>query len=321
MLQESTVQEIKDQVSLEEDCEKLIKQKKLNPNYAVITELIKAKKILLLIGKKKKGKIQFEANTDIFDTNLLQSGITFNLKSESNIAYKMGPKTDKNLTPLFQATKFSSIIDVTNGRNKFSQILSKIFSKKGDLSNAENKLLYYLLKDIKEKQKPKKSIKFKARKMDFIDVFLQSESQIKKNPISGFEELIPPPIPKTIKKQLENPNNIIDNLYKKKIISKSDLSFLKNSTDAYFKSTRFENIPVKKTKHVPSKKRFIPWTPLRGLMKKTGGSIVSREAVETLLYFLEVRAKFLTEAALKFAKHSKRKKISESDMELAREYL
>jgi histone H3/H4 len=65
------------------------------------------------------------------------------------------------------------------------------------------------------------------------------------------------------------------------------------------------------------KRRTFAWSPLRGLMKKAGATIVSREAVETLLYFLEVKAKSLTEAALKFAKHSKRKKITAGDMGLA----
>ncbi len=56
-------------------------------------------------------------------------------------------------------------------------------------------------------------------------------------------------------------------------------------------------------------------------MKKAGAEIVSREAVELLLDFLEARSKTLTETALVFAKHSKRKKISEGDMALAIENL
>jgi histone H3/H4 len=55
-------------------------------------------------------------------------------------------------------------------------------------------------------------------------------------------------------------------------------------------------------------------------MKKAGAEIVSREAVESLLFYLEERSKKLTTAALKFAKHAKRKKITASDMQLAIDY-
>ncbi len=56
-------------------------------------------------------------------------------------------------------------------------------------------------------------------------------------------------------------------------------------------------------------------------MKKSGAQIVSRDAVEALLNYLENRSKKLTAMALNFAKHSKRKKISKGDMALAIEYL
>ncbi len=69
------------------------------------------------------------------------------------------------------------------------------------------------------------------------------------------------------------------------------------------------------------KRRVFAWSPLRKLMKKAGAEIVSREAVGTLLNNLEDRSKKLTAMALKFAKHSKRKKISSNDMSLAIEYL
>ena len=69
------------------------------------------------------------------------------------------------------------------------------------------------------------------------------------------------------------------------------------------------------------KKRIFAWSPLRALMKKAGASIVSRQAVELLLNYLETRSKKLTEIALVFAKHSKRKKISKGDMALAIENL
>ena len=69
------------------------------------------------------------------------------------------------------------------------------------------------------------------------------------------------------------------------------------------------------------KRRTFAWSPLRALMKKAGAEIVSRDAVEALLYYLEDRSKKLTIMAQKFAKHAKRKKISQNDMQLAIEYL
>ena len=65
------------------------------------------------------------------------------------------------------------------------------------------------------------------------------------------------------------------------------------------------------------KRRIFAWSPLRALMKKAGAEIVSRDAVELLLNYLEARSRRLTETALVFAKHSKRKKISKGDMGLA----
>lgn len=68
------------------------------------------------------------------------------------------------------------------------------------------------------------------------------------------------------------------------------------------------------------KKRAFAWSPLRKLMKAAGAEITSRDAVDVLITDLEIRAKKLTEKALAFAKHSKRKKISKADMELATQY-
>ncbi len=65
------------------------------------------------------------------------------------------------------------------------------------------------------------------------------------------------------------------------------------------------------------KKRVFAWSPLRALMKEAGAEIVSRDAVGTLMDFLEKRAKALTESAIKLAKHSKRKKVTRADMQLA----
>lgn len=65
------------------------------------------------------------------------------------------------------------------------------------------------------------------------------------------------------------------------------------------------------------KNQAIAWSPLRAIMKKKGAEVVSRDAVLMLLNYLEDRAKKLTEAAVKFAKHSKRKKVTQQDVELA----
>jgi histone H3/H4 len=69
------------------------------------------------------------------------------------------------------------------------------------------------------------------------------------------------------------------------------------------------------------KRRVFAWSPLRTLMKKAGAVIVSRDAVEALLNYLEERSKQLTAASLKFAKHAKRKKITNADMQLAIDYI
>ena len=69
------------------------------------------------------------------------------------------------------------------------------------------------------------------------------------------------------------------------------------------------------------KKYAFAWSPLRQLMKESGAEIVSKQAVETLLTYLEDRSIKLTAMALKFAKHAKRKKITTGDMELAVDYM
>jgi len=65
------------------------------------------------------------------------------------------------------------------------------------------------------------------------------------------------------------------------------------------------------------RKRVFAWSPVRELMKKTGAEIVSRDAVDVLLVYLEERTKKLTGTAIKLAQHSKRKKITSEDMKLA----
>lgn len=68
-------------------------------------------------------------------------------------------------------------------------------------------------------------------------------------------------------------------------------------------------------------KRYFAWSPVRNLMKKSGATIVSREAVAVLMDFLEKRSKKITEMALNFTKHAGRKKVAASDVALASKYI
>ena len=65
------------------------------------------------------------------------------------------------------------------------------------------------------------------------------------------------------------------------------------------------------------KRGIFAWSPVRALMQEAGAEIVAREAVDVLLNFLEARARNITENALVFAKHSRRKKVSKADVALA----
>lgn len=70
-----------------------------------------------------------------------------------------------------------------------------------------------------------------------------------------------------------------------------------------------------------AKKRYpFAWSPLRNLMLKAGAEIVSKDAIITLMNFLEDHVKKVTSMAMTLAKHSKRKKIQQSDIILALEY-
>ena len=59
------------------------------------------------------------------------------------------------------------------------------------------------------------------------------------------------------------------------------------------------------------------WSPIRELMKKSGAEIVSRDAVDELISYLEKYAKELTNKALEMSRHSGRKKLTKADMEMA----
>ena len=64
-------------------------------------------------------------------------------------------------------------------------------------------------------------------------------------------------------------------------------------------------------------RKIIAWSPLRALMKGVVLRLSAWESVDVLLNFLEDQTRKLTEMALTFAKHSKRKKITKDDMDLA----
>ncbi|MHA1784105.1 MAG: histone [Candidatus Helarchaeota archaeon] len=66
-----------------------------------------------------------------------------------------------------------------------------------------------------------------------------------------------------------------------------------------------------------AKKRFFAWSPLRALMAETGAKIVSRDAVSFLINYLQDKAVEITKRAAVLAKHSKRKKITKADIDLA----
>ena len=52
-------------------------------------------------------------------------------------------------------------------------------------------------------------------------------------------------------------------------------------------------------------------------MKSCGAEMVSREAVDELISYLEAVAKELTNKALELSRHAQRKKLTEEDMKLA----
>ena len=63
--------------------------------------------------------------------------------------------------------------------------------------------------------------------------------------------------------------------------------------------------------------KVFAWSPIRELMKKSGAEMVSRDAVDELIVYLEKFAKELTNRALEMSRHSGRKKLTKADMEMA----
>ncbi|MHA1476236.1 MAG: histone [Promethearchaeota archaeon] len=65
------------------------------------------------------------------------------------------------------------------------------------------------------------------------------------------------------------------------------------------------------------KMKVFAWSPIRELMKKSGAEMVSRDAVDELIVYLEKVAKNLTNKALEMSRHSGRKKLTKADMTMA----
>ena len=64
------------------------------------------------------------------------------------------------------------------------------------------------------------------------------------------------------------------------------------------------------------KKSFLAWSPIRELMGGVGASVVARDAVDLLRDYLEETATEITRKAMQLTKHSKRTKVTASDIEL-----
>jgi histone H3/H4 len=64
-------------------------------------------------------------------------------------------------------------------------------------------------------------------------------------------------------------------------------------------------------------KKIFAWSPIRKLMKDNGAEMVSRDAVDALIDFLEKKARDITSKALEMTRHAGRKKLTLQDMDLA----
>ena len=65
-----------------------------------------------------------------------------------------------------------------------------------------------------------------------------------------------------------------------------------------------------------AKRKYFAWSPLRAIMAGQGAKIVARDAVNYLIDWLENTSVSMTERALTFARHAKRKKITKADIAL-----
>ena len=64
-------------------------------------------------------------------------------------------------------------------------------------------------------------------------------------------------------------------------------------------------------------KKYFSWSPIRDLMKDAGAKMVSRDAVDELINYLESSARKIIGKALELTRHSDRKKLVVADIKLA----
>jgi len=64
-------------------------------------------------------------------------------------------------------------------------------------------------------------------------------------------------------------------------------------------------------------KKYLSWSPIRRLMKHNGATLVARDAVDELIYWLEKGAEKIINTAATMAKHANRKKITVDDIRFA----
>ena len=87
-----------------------------------------------------------------------------------------------------------------------------------------------------------------------------------------------------------------------------------SSIPSLIKNFYCENYRWNITKAENFKMKVFAWSPIRELMKKSGAEMVSRDAVDELIVYLEKVAKDLTNRALEMSRHSGRKKLTKADM-------
>ena len=64
-------------------------------------------------------------------------------------------------------------------------------------------------------------------------------------------------------------------------------------------------------------KKVFSWSAIRRLMKDNGAEMVTRDAVDALIHYLELLSKHTINKALEMTRHANRKKLSLADIELA----
>ena len=65
------------------------------------------------------------------------------------------------------------------------------------------------------------------------------------------------------------------------------------------------------------KKKYFAWSPVRNLMAEAGAKMVSKDAVNYVIDWLQEQTVAIAEKAEQLARHAKRKKITKNDIVLA----